>query len=584
MHGCRRQRGGASRRSSGLPGWMSSRLVAVLIWLLMVVGATGARLAGPTECTTVKYADPHKVSFQGARLAGGLDNRGGCSADEPPQREPWALEVLTANTTGWGPLQRLLASTDAQVVLAQEHELRGQEIAEASDWAIRRGWKSLWVEASVTEAGGRSGGVAILARDYLGLSPPPWGDPQIVPARAIAAKLEAPGCRPTVVMSTYLIDGIGPAAANRHILARIGDRLQSLGHDGGDANCRHAGPMPYLVGGDFNMTPAVLAGTGITQRINASLVAPRAARGTCRTAKSARTLDYFLVSGGMEQGIRAVTVGDNSIIKTHAPVTLAFRPRLTTLRALALRVPPKLPVDRVHGHIRPLPMWNDVRRNTRRAVQLAKSGTTEAAQEALNGAYQAWAHRAEEELQEVTGTRLPKAACRGQGPRLAWRTIIPEKLRRGDRSRAADISRRAVAQLRDAQIAAAAAKEGKLDQAWRMTDELDHERRQRCSLHDGLAPPAREYDDGANDDGCYIIDDIIYSLAANTSSMYDGVVIDWQPWDDAMTHANDYMAARLKRDEAQERSEARIAWRDLGVGRHCGRSQHAHRVAKLTTA
>ena len=53
------------------------------------------------------------------------------------------LRVVTVNTTAWRPAQEFLELTDANVVLVQEHKLIGAQVAEASIWADRNGWRSI---------------------------------------------------------------------------------------------------------------------------------------------------------------------------------------------------------------------------------------------------------------------------------------------------------------------------------------------------------------------------------------------------------------------------------------------------------
>ncbi len=517
------------------------------------------------------YADPRKSSFVGARMAG---DDGGVGAQGPSAeggQQMWALRVATANTTAWGPLMRFLQSTSADVVLAQEHRLRGQAVAEASDWAHRRGWKSVWTEAKLASGGGNSAGVAIFARQHLGLSPPPWGDPEVVPAHAVAATVEAPGCRPTVATSVYLHDGVGPAAANRGILAAIGGRMQSLGH-GPDAACaKHMGPAPFIVGGDFNMTPEEVDAMGLVQRINASVVAPSVARGTCRTARSGRVIDFFLVSAGLDQGIRDVVAGTSAVIKTHVPVFLNFRPHLTTLRALAIRTPPKLPIEKIYGPTRPLPDWSKVRRTTSEARRLARGGTPEAAQAAINGAYEDWARHAELELQEVTGHDLPKLGCRGGMPNLVWRTIVPEKLTRGKRSREADVGRRRVAQLRDMRRVAADAEAGHLQRARRMLDEIREE----------LMETSNDAAGGQADEDLF---DLGQDLARNIDHPRGGDQGDWAGWHGRAEAMATELNSELTAAEHGEMKEVRDAWRDWVAEGAAAGAKHAHKAVKLPTA
>eukprot|EP00959_Pyramimonas_sp_CCMP1952_P053032 1109388-Pyramimonas_sp.AAC.1 len=67
--------------------------------------------------------------------------------------------------------------------MVQEHRLAGsEEVAQASSWRARNGWKSLWTPATLTDKG-TSGGTALLVKSWLGLFPPPSGH-AIVPGRA----------------------------------------------------------------------------------------------------------------------------------------------------------------------------------------------------------------------------------------------------------------------------------------------------------------------------------------------------------------------------------------------------------------
>ncbi len=110
--------------------------------------------------------------------------------------DEFRLLVETANTTGWAALKRRLLDTRAHVLLAQETWVTQAAIPAASEWARRRGWKAVWSPARVTENGGTSAGVAIFARDYLGLRYPDNESHEVEPARIVAAVMEIPGARP----------------------------------------------------------------------------------------------------------------------------------------------------------------------------------------------------------------------------------------------------------------------------------------------------------------------------------------------------------------------------------------------------
>ncbi len=136
-----------------------------------------------------RYRDPEAIGFWQPRSPGhgAIDIEG----------DNWhALRIATANTTSWSSLQKFLLTTDVDVVLAQEHHLPPYKVPEASDWARRNNWHAMIVPAASTEAGGWSGGVAVIARPHAALSSPRIGSETIAEARIVAASVELPGIGP----------------------------------------------------------------------------------------------------------------------------------------------------------------------------------------------------------------------------------------------------------------------------------------------------------------------------------------------------------------------------------------------------
>ena len=76
----------------------------------------------------------------------------------------------------------LMESSSEDIFIIQEHRLPARDIPEASAWALKRGWKSLWSPAVEGTPGDRRtthGGVAIMVRKWLGLTvPPQYGQPR----------------------------------------------------------------------------------------------------------------------------------------------------------------------------------------------------------------------------------------------------------------------------------------------------------------------------------------------------------------------------------------------------------------------
>ena len=64
--------------------------------------------------------------------------------------------TVTVNATGWGTLKKFRGRTQAHAVCAQELQLRRGACDEASQWAWRHGWKSLFPPSVCSDGGGLS--------------------------------------------------------------------------------------------------------------------------------------------------------------------------------------------------------------------------------------------------------------------------------------------------------------------------------------------------------------------------------------------------------------------------------------------
>ena len=328
-------------------------------------------------------------------------------------KEEFSLHVVTANGTTWESLRVFLQQTSAHVVLGQEIHIMGSKVDEASQWAAKRGWKSVWSPALKGKGEhGTSGGVVILAKSFLGLMEPPGQEAQVVPSRVVSAVVEAPATRPIQVYSAYLTNGEGLSEANVDILRRTGKHATTSGR-------------AFIIGGDFNVSPELMAGSGFAEEMKATLVAAESAAGTCRTSEGFSHLDFSFVEEGLARGLASVGVDSMSTLRPHSPVDMIFHPKLTSLKALGFRRPPAIPLDPITGP-RPRPeSWEGI---SERAVWVAdeafRQGKGWAARQ-FSSLYQQWADTAERELVAVTGVELPVTGTRGRGPKLVWRPIMP---------------------------------------------------------------------------------------------------------------------------------------------------------------
>ncbi len=287
--------------------------------------AAPIRWVSSLAASALAYALPGRVGFHGVHTPGFA------SVDAGPPRQPFTLRLLTANTTGWSPLQRLLRETESNVIFAQEHRLLPESIPAASAWARKHGWKTVWAPAKRGAGGGAAGGTVICARSFMGLRHPDKGDAIVVEGHMVAAVVEPPGCRPFVGYAGYFHNGQGLSRANLALAAAVGAHWEAM----------EDSTLQLVLGADFNMEPSVFARADLPKRVWGRLVVPLTPRGTCRTRTKAATYDYYFMTAAMADLVSSVVSVEGTGVKTHAPTAATFHPRLATLKSLSIRSPPQ---------------------------------------------------------------------------------------------------------------------------------------------------------------------------------------------------------------------------------------------------
>ncbi len=359
----------------------------------------------------VTYPSPHRDGFRAIATPGFAEGV------KPREEEVMhALTFETVNTTGWKGAKKRMRKSKADVLLIQETWVAAESVSAASRWALARGWKSLWTPAERTANGGLSAGTAVLVREWVGLRYPPVGGYQWHGARACAAVVDAPGYRPCLAVSAYCHHGQGPSEQNKALMADIGAHFCALGSG-----------WSLALGADFNMEPRSLLDAGFPARLGAQVVAADNPRGTCRTRRAARNFDFFLMAGEIADVVAEVATVEASGNRTHTPVQVKLHPRAAALKALHLRPPPALPLDRVYGPLLPVPDWEETQRLMEETVRAARTRPRAEAEDILAAAYALWAYRAEGELEDATGHALPKRGTRSSRPTLVWRSVLPER-------------------------------------------------------------------------------------------------------------------------------------------------------------
>ena len=302
----------------------------------------------------------------------------------------WAFDSLNGNcsTTAATYLER----TAADACMLQEMRVRTANCAQTERSAAHGGWALSVGPAFDTAAGSTSAGVAVAARSHFGLARSP-GIPAIEVDRSrIIVRWLGTVCRGGIhLVSVYLYFGEG--LSQRNI-----DLMQSIAGIVGELR------GPWILAGDFNLTPEDVRGTGWLELLNGVLHAPSAP--TC----NGRVIDFFVTSASLASAVVAVSVVLDSGTSPHSAVRLLLRasPRSVTVNTLRkhLKFAAMLPA----GCAPPAGDYSDV---------IALHGAVVATSDNLNHGYEAWISRVEDELADVCSLDTHQrrlASGRAQGP------------------------------------------------------------------------------------------------------------------------------------------------------------------------
>ena len=222
--------------------------------------------------------------------------------------------LVTANTTSRASaelmLKRGLASLGAAVGLIQEAKVPRQAISTLEDACLRAGYATA-INPCTGQGQTASAGTAVAAQWHWGLGSPAATDgPHLVTGRVSLMVWNGALVGGILAGTVYCQDGAG-AAGNWHILGPLGEALTAMGR-------------PFVIGGDWNMEPNELDGSGWPARIGPELVRPRGVNGTRRTTGGLRMYDYFAVSTSLLGRVLECTVLDWPT-SPHHPVGLRLR-------------------------------------------------------------------------------------------------------------------------------------------------------------------------------------------------------------------------------------------------------------------
>jgi len=283
----------------------------------------------------------------------------------------WAVD--TANPSSWTTAEdRVMGRSAADVVLIQESKRVGETgVAQVVAGGRSIGWNCSASPAKLTELGGPSGGCVVAARRGTGIRAEEGAVPGRIAHRFHVAWVAAVVRAGLHIASIYLRDGVGLDDENLATLHEVAGILRGL-------------RGPWILGGDWNVSPEVLLGSNWLSVVGGVVVAPKTP--TCNK----HVYDFFVVSEGLLPAVRGVIRVADAGLNPHSPVRLLLsgdgRRHLTRQLVRPLAVPGALPYG-------PLPQPQDVSHLMPTSVD----------QVSIDAAAQGWVDAARKEWASLSG-------------------------------------------------------------------------------------------------------------------------------------------------------------------------------------
>ena len=264
-------------------------------------------------------------------------------------RRPRLIECV--NTTSDGPLVEFAKGSAADIILTQEHHLLPQnKINDLTAKLRKRGYKTCATAAvpSGKSANGTSGGTAVLVWDCYTVSPiagvkdpkDPW---TIYPGRCSGAKVHGFVKGGILFLSIYLHSGLKPDHPdNWQVLTRAAEILTACN-------------TPYIMGGDWQCTPAELVATGWTATVAGEVASTGAP--TCTTAHGESEIDFFVMTPAIRTTCTKPASDLDTRIATHYPIGTIHQGNARDGHVKAIRTPKEFPKHQVYGPERKPPSW-----------------------------------------------------------------------------------------------------------------------------------------------------------------------------------------------------------------------------------
>jgi len=236
----------------------------------------------------------------------------------------WALDTVSGNS--WTTTESsILPRSTADVMFVQETKRAGDEALQTlRNQGRDKAWNFIASSALRTAADKASGGCAVGVRRGNGVTESDASYNHAIDHRFVLGWTAAVRRGGLHCGSVYLKDAAGLCEHNLLVLQEIAVALRQL-------------RGPWVLGGDWNLTPDVLQSSGWLDVVHGVVVAPTAP--TCFSA----TYDYFVVAEELVPFIAGCVRIDDAGLYPHWPARLLLRGDARRLAVRKLRQPPQGP-------------------------------------------------------------------------------------------------------------------------------------------------------------------------------------------------------------------------------------------------
>ena len=322
----------APAASDDAPGSEAALGAGCLLWEGQVTDEQIECLFDPHRCPHGLPPSPHPSPLR--------DVHNATAAPTPPPRRARAaarrdtLGFVTFNGGCWANCRAYLEAARRgphapRIVAAQELRLDGDDLRAAERWCACNGWRPYIAACRRLASGMPSAGVGLFIRKHVSVTllrgVPAMQGHVVIPHFAVMVHVDTGIKGGLLVGSVYLEDSQPHSPANQQRLHRC---AEVLAHQA----------RPFVIGGDWNQTPADLSYHGWTQRVHAHAHYDHA-HGTCRGPTGRySTYDYWLVSSALAPACGVPRPTPDWPAQPHLPMQFALShcPRAHCTRQLVI--------------------------------------------------------------------------------------------------------------------------------------------------------------------------------------------------------------------------------------------------------